>query len=142
MLEPMPEFTGCKIALLLEDKLVMYLRDDKPGLQFANTWDFPGGGREGEEAPFECVSREVTEEFSIRLDPSQVIWKKEHPSMRDPNARAYFFVARITLEQVTAIKFGNEGQRWELVNVDDFIFRDDIVPHLKSRFQDYLDGKV
>ena len=138
----MVEFTGCKIALLLKDKLVVYLRDDKPGLAFSNIWDFPGGGREGEETPFECVSREVAEEFAIRLDPSQVIWQKEHPSMRDPNGRAYFFAARITLEQVTAIKFGDEGQRWELISIDDFLSRDDIVPHLKGRFQDYLDGKV
>ena len=44
-------FHGVKAALLFGDKILVYKRDDKPGLRFANLWDMPGGGREGDETP-------------------------------------------------------------------------------------------
>ena len=47
----MMDFHGVKVAVLVGDKLLMHLRDDKPGLFNANMWDFPGGGREGNETP-------------------------------------------------------------------------------------------
>ena len=49
------DFVGCKAALLCGDALLTYLRDDKPGLPWANWWDLPGGGREGGEAPAEAT---------------------------------------------------------------------------------------
>jgi hypothetical protein len=38
------DFHGVKIALLVGDKILMHLRDNKPGLFNANMWDFVGGG--------------------------------------------------------------------------------------------------
>lgn len=80
----MQPFNGVKAALIHDGELVMFLRDNKPGLRFANLWDFPGGGREGEETPAECLIREVQEEFSITLDPTSIIWQREYPAMNDP----------------------------------------------------------
>lgn len=138
----MKDFTGCKIALLSGDKIVMYLRDNKPGLRFANMWDFPGGGREGAETPFECVAREVLEEFSITLSPDQIIWQKEHSAMIEKEKKAYFFVANVTQEQLTGVSFGSEGQRWHLMDIQECLSREDVVSHLKGRFQDYLDKRT
>ncbi|MEZ4195210.1 MAG: NUDIX domain-containing protein [Candidatus Paceibacterota bacterium] len=70
------KFNGVKVAVLFGDKLVMQLRDDKPGLRFANMWDFPGGGREGEETPIECAIREIKEEFGILLKSESFVWQK------------------------------------------------------------------
>ena len=42
------DFVGCKLVLVHETRLLTYLRDDKPGLNWAGMWDLPGGGREGE----------------------------------------------------------------------------------------------
>jgi 8-oxo-dGTP diphosphatase len=131
-------FVGVKIALLYGEQLVISLRDDKPGLRFAGLWDFPGGGRDGNETPFECVAREVDEELSIKLKPDQIIWEREYPSMHDPHLRAYFMVAKVSRENIDGIRFGTEGQRWALVKIDDFLVCSDVVPHLKERFQDYL----
>ena len=64
---------------MCEDKLLMHLRDNKPGLFNANMWDFSGGGREGEETPQECAIREVKEEFEIDLTPELFIWEKDYP---------------------------------------------------------------
>ncbi len=137
----MKNFRGSKIALLLGDKLIMYLRDDKPGLNFANMWDFFGGGREGNETPVECLIREVREEIQIELNPKSIIWQKEVSAMNHPDEIAYFFVARITQEEIELLRFGSEGQKWGFMSIEDFFKRDDVVPALKERFQSYLDSR-
>jgi 8-oxo-dGTP diphosphatase len=68
-------FVGVKIGLLLEDKLIVIQRDNKPGLRFAGLWDFPGGGRDGQESPFECAAREIDEELAVTLKPSSIVWQ-------------------------------------------------------------------
>ena len=62
------DFTGCKIALFCGDKLLTILRDDKDNIPWPNMWELPGGGREGDESPFECAAREVYEELGIHLN--------------------------------------------------------------------------
>lgn len=136
----MQEFTGAKAALITDnDMLVVFLRDNKPGLRFANLWDFPGGGREGNENPFECLKREVEEEFAITLNEEAILWQKLYPAMHDPAQTAYFFAVRVAESEVAAIRFGTEGQRWTLMSVDKFLGRDDAVPFIQSRLKDYLD---
>ena len=68
-------FHGVKIAVLVDGKLLMHLRDNKPGLFNANMWDFPGGGREQNETPRECAIREVFEEFGINLESESIVWE-------------------------------------------------------------------
>jgi len=135
------EFHGAKIALLFEDKLVMQLRDDKPELFNANMWDFPGGGREGNETPIECAVRELQEEFGITLSPSSFIWQKDYPAQKDSNQRAFFLVAEASKEDIDSIKFGKEGQRWSLMDYHAFFENDDVIPALKDRFRDYINAK-
>lgn len=50
-------FTGCKLAYILNDSLLVYKRDEIPDLPFPVLWDFPEGGREGHNSPEECASR-------------------------------------------------------------------------------------
>lgn len=133
------EFHGVKVALLAGDRLVMQLRDNKPGLFNANMWDFPGGGREGEESPEECAIREVEEEFGLQLSSDSFVWKKEYPAQKDPNQRALFFVVRIPDFHIHNIVL-KEGQRWELMDFDTFFQREDVIEALKVRFKDYLDA--
>ena len=132
-------FVGVKAALFIENKLLVFLRDNKPDLRFPNMWDFPGGGREASETPFETLEREVKEEFGIQVMKDSIVWQKEYPAMHDPALRAYFMVVKISQEQVGAITFGSEGQKWELMETGEFLSRDDVVPHLKGRLKDYLD---
>ena len=51
LLHKQMEFSGCKIALLRDDKLLTILRDDISTIPWPNMWELPGGGREGEETP-------------------------------------------------------------------------------------------
>jgi len=69
-------FDGAKIAIIVDGKLLVHLRDDKPGLFNANMWDIPGGGREGNESPIACAIREAEEEFELKLTEEDIIWKK------------------------------------------------------------------
>ncbi|HEX8227559.1 MAG TPA: NUDIX hydrolase [Candidatus Saccharimonadales bacterium] len=132
-------FTGVKIALLLGSELLIIQRDDIPGLSFAGLWDFPGGGRDAGETPFECIAREVDEELGIRLLPEIIIWQRTFPSMLEPGMIAYFMVARISQSDVDNVRFGDEGQGWKLMPVDQFMQLEDAVPYLKPRMQAYLD---
>ena len=59
------DFTGSKIALICGDKVLTILRDDKDDIPCPNMWELPGGGREGNESPFECAAREVYKELGI-----------------------------------------------------------------------------
>ncbi len=134
------EFNGVKIALLYEGKLLVYLRDDKPGLRFAGLWDFFGGGREKQETPFECIKREIIEELQISLQETQITFTKIFPAMHDPTQSAYFMVAELSEENVDNIKFGSEGQEHKFVEVDEFMKSEDYVPLLKPRLKSYLES--
>lgn len=134
------DFHGAKIAVLVNGKLLMHLRDNKPGLFNANMWDFPGGGREGNETPEACAVREIQEEFGINLPLSAFVWQKVYPAQKDSTQKAIFMVAEVNDLDVENIKL-TEGQKWELVNQDAFFKREDVVDALKTRFKDYLDSK-
>lgn len=41
------DFTGVKAALLVEQSILVILRDNKPDIPWPNTWELSGGGREG-----------------------------------------------------------------------------------------------
>ena len=45
LLHKQQEFSGCKIALICDDKLPTILRDDKASIPYPNMWELPGGGR-------------------------------------------------------------------------------------------------
>lgn len=134
----MSDFIDVKIALIKGDEVLVIQRDNQPGLRFADMWDFPGGGRENDETPFECVAREVDEELGIKLDVRSIIWEKTYPAMHDPNLTAYFMAAKIDDNDIASIVFGDEGQGWKIIKIDDFMSDPTIIEPLKGRLSDYL----
>ncbi|RYX78871.1 NUDIX domain-containing protein [bacterium] len=134
----MIDFTGCKVALIHKDQMVCIQRDDTPGLRFAGMWDLPGGGRENNETPAECAHREVYEELRMIIPASSIHYEKVYPAMIDPNQTAYFLAASVTQEQIDSIVFGDEGQGWKLMTIEEFMSLDNAVPDLRQRLADYL----
>ena len=132
------DFVGVKAALLWNDELFVYQRDNKPGLRFAGLWDFFGGGREEHETPFECLRRELEEELEIGIIEPQVVFAKKFPAMHDATLDAYFMVVRLNEAQVRGYKFGNEGIRCKFVKIGDFMADNEAVPDLKPRLLSYL----
>ena len=133
------DFTGCKIALFCGDKLLTILRDDKSNIPYPNTWELPGGGREGDESPFECVAREVYEELGIHLTEDCLLWSKVYPSMLFEGKESVFLVGKLTQEQFDSIVFGDEGQGYRMMSTDEFFGSDKVVPQLQERVRDYLE---
>ena len=133
------DFTGCKIALICDGRILTILRDDKPTIPWPNLWELPGGGREGDESPFECVSREVYEELSIQLLKDDIVWSWIYPSMLDENKNSVFLVGKLTQEQFDSIVFGDEGQGYKLVRLEEFLASDRVVPQLQERVREYVE---
>lgn len=135
------DFTGCKIALFCDDRILTILRDDKSNIPYPNTWELPGGGSEGDESPFECAAREVYEELGIHLTEDCLLWSKVYPSMLFADKHSVFLVGKLAQEQFDSIVFGDEGQGYKLMSIDEFLRSDKVVPQLQERVRDYLDGK-
>jgi len=142
LLHKQMEFSGCKIALLRDDKLLTILRDDKVSIPYPNMWELPGGGREGEETPFECVQREVFEELGLKLEEADIVWVKEYQGMLDPDKTSIFMVGTITQEDFASIVFGDEGQAYQMMNVSQFLSDEKVIPQLQSRLRDYLEVRA
>lgn len=133
------DFTGCKIALFCGDKLLTILRDDKDNIPWPNMWELLGGGREGDESPFECAAREVYEELRIHLNEDCLLWSKVYPSMLFEGKESVFLVGKLAQEQFDKIVFGDEGQGYKLMGIDEFLSSDKVVPQLQDRVRDYLE---
>lgn len=50
------------------NRMLLFLRDDIPGLPYANMWDIPGGHVEPGETPEQCIVREMKEEIGVNLE--------------------------------------------------------------------------
>lgn len=127
------DFVGAKVALICGDRVLTYLRDDVEGLPWRNLWDLPGGGRDGGETPEACLLREVEEEFGVRLPPDRLIWRRVWPSMMDPARLSVFYAGWITAAEIAAIRFGDEGQRWDMMAVPLFLAHPQAVPEMQRR---------
>ena len=133
------DFTGSKIALICGDKVLTILRDDKASIPWPNMWELPGGGREGDENPFECAAREVYEELGIHLTEDCLLWAKIYSSMLFADKQSVFLVGKLTQEQFDSIVFGDEGQAYQLMKVEEFLSSSQVVPQLQDRVRDYLE---
>ena len=134
------DFQGCKIALFCGDRILTILRDDKTTIPWPNMWELPGGGREGDESPFECAAREVYEELGIKLTEDCLLWSKVYPSMLFEGKESVFLVGKLTQEQFDKIVFGDEGQGYRLMRIEEFLGSDRVVPQLQDRVRDYLES--
>lgn len=129
---------GAKLALFVGDRLATLLRDDKPGLLWANHWDLPGGGHEDGETPLQCVLRETQEELTLTLDPAVVQWGRDYGA--SSGDISWFFAAHVPADMASRIQLGDEGQAWDLMDVQTFLDHDRVVPQFKPRLRDYLAG--
>jgi 8-oxo-dGTP diphosphatase len=130
-----------KIAeIILENdkgELLLYLRDNKPGIPFPQHWDLFGGHVEEGETPEEALVREIKEE--LNYDLKEYKFFKEYECLEGdayPNIK-YVYSGRFNLpiEEINLL----EGDYPKY-------FRRDEIPHvkfaniLKSIVMDYING--
>jgi len=61
-------------AIFVNDKrqVLLFLRDDKPGIPYRNMWDVPGGHVDNDETPEQWIVREMKEEMDLNLEEFQL----------------------------------------------------------------------
>ena len=133
-----PNFSGAKIVLLSDGRLIAYQRDMKPDIPFPGMWDLPGGAREGGEAPADCAIRETQEEFGLAVDVGSVVWTRSYPGRTPESPVSYFLVAEMKNEGFDDVAFGDEGQQWAVMTLHEFLDHPEVVSHLKHRLREYL----
>ena len=118
------DFTGSKIALICGDKVLTILRDER------------------DESPFECAAREVYEELGIHLNEDCLLWSKIYPSVIFEGKQSVFMVGQLRQEQFDNITFGDEGQAYKLMPIEEFLKSKQAVPQLQGRLRDYLEESL
>jgi len=92
-----------------DNKLLIYLRDDKPSISYPNHWDLFGGFLEEGESPSQALERELREELDIKLEryvPFGVYQSAEGDAI--PNVK-HVFVRKISVRPGDLTLY--EGQR-------------------------------
>jgi 8-oxo-dGTP diphosphatase len=133
------DFAGAKLAALVDGHILTYRRDHKPGIPWPGLIDLPGGGREGDESPAACACRELHEEFGLVLPESRIWWARPFPSLHPPGRTGWFLAATITMAEVDAIRFGNEGHSPQLLHIPAFLAASDAISALQQRLRQVLD---
>ncbi len=130
-------FGGARIAAIFGDALLVYARDDTPDVPFPDMLDLPGGGREAEETPARCATRELFQTFGVRLDVDRLHYHRAY-RLGDGVTISHFFAAYLTEMEVAAVRFGDGGQDWALMPIVDFIADEDAVPQLREWLGHYF----
>ncbi|MEL6736528.1 MAG: NUDIX hydrolase [Pseudomonadota bacterium] len=133
-----PDFVATKCALFCEGELIVIRRDNIVGIPWPDHWDFPGGGREGIESPWKCIQRETFEELGIVLTLPDVHFTMAYQSPTLEGAQSWFFAAQISPERRDNNIFGNEGQGWAQMSLDDYISHHKAIPFLVKELERYL----
>lgn len=131
------QVTGVKGLVYVGSKILVYRRDNQTAL-FPGYIDLPGGGSEGNETPFETFAREVNEEFSLAIKRSHIVYAEKRPTKSDPLKAVFFAVAKLPASYTKNIILGDEGSEWLLMDVTDFLNRNDVWPYFQSRVKEYL----
>lgn len=126
-------FHGAKVAVIWQGTIATMLRDDKPDIPWPGWWDLPGGGREGDESPWECACREAAEELALDLSQQTPCHASAH---HDPAGHlVWFFVARPLRLNLATLRLGDEGQDWQMMPLDKFMTHCRVIPQFKDRLR-------
>lgn len=95
-------------------KVLLLLRDNKPGLKNANKWSLIGGGVDEGESSQEALIREINEELCIEIEQFDFLGEA-----RTEDGRKGIFYIRLNNKQAKSIKLGNEGQKIGFFSIDE-----------------------
>ena len=117
------------------DKLFIYLRDDKPTIPYPNMWDLLGGGIEPGETAEEAGIREVEEEIGVKTDQLETFGHY----VSEEGFRMTILVGRI--DAVPENLLLTEGQRLTSIALAD-LEQYEMVPILAQAVRDLRDNQA
>ncbi|MBN1438180.1 MAG: NUDIX domain-containing protein [Anaerolineales bacterium] len=103
------------VLILLRDpskRIAWQLRDDDPGVPTANSWGIFGGWIEPGESRRAAAIREVKEELSVELDPSQLDYLGVFEIYPEVNAYVYSYLILDGLREAVL----HEGQAFAFLS--------------------------
>ncbi|MDO5620814.1 MAG: NUDIX hydrolase [Paracoccus sp. (in: a-proteobacteria)] len=131
--------SGAKIIATCGPDLLTYRRDNFDHIPWPDHWDLPGGGAEPGEAAEACALRELAEEFGLTLPPNRLLIRQDYTPSHQPGRYAAMFTLHLTRAEIASIRFGNEGQEWQMMPVTDYLNHPCAIPHFQARIRAILD---
>jgi len=102
---------GTSIIFVNDNRqILLFLRDDKPGLPYRNMWDIPGGHVEDGETPEQCIVREMEEEMDLTLEQFELFSVREFDDRIEYTfwKKANFDIEKINLHEGQQLKWFTE----------------------------------
>ncbi len=107
------------VILKRENKILLHLRDNKPGIAYPNHWSLIGGNVESYETPLEAMKREIKEELGININNLKYFGKIKLPIDEFSGRKCLvFFYKTNTPIEIKEINL-TEGQRIEYFKIDE-----------------------
>ncbi|MCG8357567.1 MAG: NUDIX domain-containing protein [Kiloniellales bacterium] len=143
------EVKGSGAAAILvtpDEKILLQLRDDKPGIWFPGLWGLFGGANEPGETMEEALGRELEEELGFRPQTLEYMCNLvfDLGSFEDGYRRRVFFIAPVTEAQCNT-SFLGEGREKRLFSAEEIQSSGqfaDIVPYDAFAIMLYLKRDV
>lgn len=129
-------FDGAKLALFMGAELLVIRRDADRDIPWPGFLDFPGGGREAGESPAACALRETREEVGLIVAPADIFWRAY---FRAPTP-VWFFAARLSPRRIGEVRFGSEGQGWQMMPPEHYLADEMAIPHFRDRLRMAMAG--
>lgn len=130
-------FHGVKGLIRVADKIIVVRRDTKT-MKYQLQLDLPGGGREGNESPFETLKREIRETLGINLGPDDIAFSVRYDNPSGHAQDTFFLVTKELTLDPHKINFGEKGLMYSFMTMHEFIKRPDAVEKQKGRIINYL----
>lgn len=99
---------ACQAFIVNRDKILLFHRDDKPGIEYPGTWNFLGGRLENGESPMDALQREIREEGGYTPEYFCYLGYL----IREEKSKEFIFWTRVTDEEAAMFQHqqGSEGQ--------------------------------
>jgi 8-oxo-dGTP pyrophosphatase MutT (NUDIX family) len=92
-----PKYKSAHAILMLKDKYILQLRDNKPNICSAGQWSLFGGEIQNNQSPLQTIKREIFEELLIKPKKFKFLWYIDFYSLYlKSKVRIWFFVSDVT----------------------------------------------